>query len=89
MRNIYNQMNERTGWNLPKWLIFFVFLKRGLYLGKGWKINLKRIMCWFNRHYFHEVDFPTNIRLDCTDCGEQIKIEKGKDLSDLVDKGTI
>lgn len=76
MNNIYSQMEKRLSYSLPKWLVFFVFLKNGLYRGRGWRIKWKRIMCWNNRHNFFKIDFPTNVRFDCRDCGEQITIQK-------------
>ena len=69
-------MDVRTGYSLPRWLLFFVFLKRGTYNGSFGKIKWKRAMCWFNRHDFREFDFGDKFRLDCRDCGEQITIKK-------------
>lgn len=68
-------MEEKTSWTMPKWSLFLLFLKSGLYRGKS-NFKLKRILCWYGRHKFVQIDFPTNLRLDCVDCGEQIVSNK-------------
>ena len=55
--------------HLPFWLQFFIFLKRGLYNGPGWKIKWGRVKCWFG---YHKEFIHTLInRTDCVRCGLQ------------------
>lgn len=63
---------------LPRFLQFYIFMKKGIYRGVGWKIKWQRLYCWRNKHkwFIHTlID-----RKDCIYCGEQIIIVS-KDLN--------
>lgn len=70
----YSQIDERTGYNLPKYLVLFTFMKKGFYRGVGWKIRWVRLFCWFGRHRFIYNKYIK--RADCKDCGEQFKLDE-------------
>lgn len=72
----YNNGLERVYIHqLPKWMKFYLFMKRGIYNGKStWRWS--RIKCYFNKHLWGGFEYqsyvngkPVRYHHQCTKCG--------------------